>query len=202
MIPRVSRHVVLAVLVLGTGALAPAFANAPTAAAQKAADAAPVPTERLLGELRRRNDALDQRERDLGQRERSLADLEREAKSTLALLEDRRAQVESRIAVLQKLAGDGPERLAKVYAAMPAARAAELLAKLDPEVAAVVLNRMKPKLSANVMAAMDSERALQLTELAALPVAAPDLVDPRLSAPSAPPPVAPAGPDEAPERFR
>lgn len=201
-------------LSLGALLLLRGLADAPLAFAEKAGaksgdkselppvDAAPMPTEKLLAELRRRNDALEQRERDLARRERSLEEFNAEAKSTLAELDGRRAQVEERIAALEKLAGDGTSRLSKVYGAMPPARAAELLAKLDPEVASVVLSRMKPKVSAGVMAAMDSEQALLLTELAAFPIDEPEVATPPpADAPAAPPASPDPSNDEA-ERFR
>ena len=211
---RMRRGLGMIAMTLGALLLLRGLGDAPLAFAEKAAaksgdkselppvDAAPLPTEKLLAELRRRNDALEVRERDLARRERSLEEFNVEAKSTLAELDSRRAQVEERIAALEKLAGDGTSRLSKVYGAMPPARAAELLAKLDPEVASVVLSRMKPKISASVMAAMDSEQALLLTELAAFPIDEPEAgMPPVAEAPAAPPAKPDPSNDEA-ERFR
>lgn len=162
---------------LGLRTLAPAQAASQSAAADAAAPPKWTPTaaetdspaSRLLDELRRRNEELDARERDLATRERSLEELAAEAKNTLGELDLRRAQLEQRIEALAALQGDGVMRLARVYAAMPPARAAELLAQLDVEVASVVLARMKPKVSAGVLAAMGSDQALRLTVRAALP---------------------------------
>ena len=175
------RRIAICCVLLGAGLLLRALVAAPAESAEPAASAhaaepspdalpdvaaAPQATSKLLAELRTRNDELEARERDLGERERSLGELAAEAKSMLAELDGRRNQVEQRITALEKLQGDGVARLAKVYGAMPPARAAELLERLDLEVASVVLSRMKPKTSASVMAAMNPEQALRLSERA------------------------------------
>ncbi len=164
-----------------------------------AVETAPRPSSTLLAELRKRNDELEVRERNLRERERSLGELAAEAESMLAELEGRRSQVEERVAVLEKLQGDGVARLAKVYGAMPPPRAAELLSRLDLEVASVLLSRMKPKVSASVMAVMDPEQALRLSERATLAVEA---VRPVGAAPSPASPHEPGESGDEGRRFR
>jgi flagellar motility protein MotE (MotC chaperone) len=211
---RTQRRIAVGGFLLCAGLVLRAFAATPADSAQPnapavpsesppALDTAPQPSSKLLAELRKRNDELEVRERDLGERERSLGELAAEAKSMLAELDGRRGQVEGRIAVLEKLQGDGVARLAKVYGAMPPPRAAELLSRLDLEVASVLLSRMKPKVSASVMAAMDPEQALRVSERATLAL---EDVQPVGAAPSpAPSPAPPSEPGESADeagRFR
>jgi len=117
----------------------------------------------LVREIRERTETLDRREEALAERERSLEELSGEARRLLDDLATRREQVEQRIAALEALQGDGVNRLAKVYGAMPPARAAALLEQLDRDMASALLARIKPKKSAELLAAMTPETALELT---------------------------------------
>jgi len=124
----------------------------------------------LLQQVQERLAALDQRERELAERERSLADLSAETGRALDALETLRGTVEQRLATLAALRGDGVARLARMYAAMPPARAAAAREKLEPEVAAAVVGRMRDKRSAAVLASMAPESALRAARATALPL--------------------------------
>lgn len=117
----------------------------------------------FVREIRERTEALDRREEALNERERSLEELAGEARRLLDALALRREQVEERIATLEALQGDGVNRLAKVYGAMPPASAAALLEQLDADLASALLARIKPKKSAALLAAMAPGTALELT---------------------------------------
>lgn len=126
----------------------------------------------LLRQVQTRLEELERRERELAERERSLGELSAEATRALDALEALRGTVDQRIATLEALRGDGVGRLAKVYAAMPPARAAALLERLEPEVATVLVGRMKGKRSAAVLASMSPESALRVSRATALPLPA------------------------------
>jgi flagellar motility protein MotE (MotC chaperone) len=161
---------------LGLAAQAPATtagerSAGPAATVEPGGDPALAP---LLRRVHERMEELDRRERELAERERSLDELASETTRVFDELDALRAAVEGRIAAFEALRGDGVAKLAKVYAAMPPARAAALLDRVDPEVATAVIARMKDKKSAAVLASMAPERALRVTRATVLPVAAPD----------------------------
>ena len=89
----------------------------------------------------------------------------------IAELEADRAAIEARIATWETQDGDRIKKLAKVYSAMPPARAAVLLSELELNLAVSVLAGMKQKNSAKVLAVIDSKRALVLSRRLARPLA-------------------------------
>jgi len=134
------------------------------------ADAAPRPSERLLAAVREQTDRLEQREQEVAARERAVAALESE---TLRILDEARTlrlRVEARIDEWESQLGDRVARLSKVYAEMPAARAAPLLEGLGLDLATEVVARMKPKVSAEVLAQMKDPTALTISRRVARPL--------------------------------
>ncbi len=129
--------------------------------------------ERLLADLRERQADFEKREREIAERERSIAALERQVERRLAELEVLRASVEKRIDTWSAQNGDRVTRLAKVYAAMPARRAASLLQALDLDLATAVVARMKDKTSAEIFAQLPREDALRLSRRLVRPLAEP-----------------------------
>jgi flagellar motility protein MotE (MotC chaperone) len=80
-----------------------------------------------------------------------------------AELEKIRTEVETRITAWTSQGQDRIEQLSGVYAAMPPGDVAELLAKMDLDLAVSVIRQMKKKISASVLAAMKPERALLIS---------------------------------------
>ncbi len=124
----------------------------------------------LLTEIRAREAELDRRERELDDREHSLQALEAEATRQLAEIERIASTVEERIAAWEADNGDSVRKLAKIYAAMPPTRAAQLLEELEVELATQIVARMKDKKSAAVLAQISERRALSMSRRVAHPL--------------------------------
>ncbi len=148
-------HAAVLLLVL----LAPGAAGAE----ESAAPAEPSGVALLLEEIQTRQTLLARRERELDERERALAELEAEVAALLDELEGVQEVVEARISAWEEENGDTVRRLAKIYAAMPPARAAKLIEGLDLDLATQIVAKMKHKQSAQVMALLSRRRALEMS---------------------------------------
>jgi len=84
-----------------------------------------------------------------------------------------RASVERRIETWSAQDGERVMRLAKVYAAMPARKAGELLQALDIDLATAIVARMKDKKSAEILTQLPREDALRLSRRLVRPLAEP-----------------------------
>ncbi|NNL84153.1 MAG: hypothetical protein HKP27_00785 [Myxococcales bacterium] len=143
--------------------------------AAPAAEDPPVENERhgvvaLLDEIRTRNAELDRRERELDDRERTIEELENVSREQLQEVREIAATLSRRIAAWEEANGDAIRRLSKIYAAMPAPRAATLIEELDLRLATQILAKMKHKESAGVLALLDPIRALAVTRHVAHPL--------------------------------
>ena len=133
----------------------------------------------ILAEVQAREALLARRELELSEREGAVEELESMVAERANELEKIRAEVENRILAWSSQGQDRIEQLSGVYAVMPAAEAAELLGKLDLDLAVAVIRKMKKKISANVLAAMKPDRALQVSRRILQPL------DPATDAPPA-----------------
>ncbi len=129
--------------------------------------------DRLLDEIYKRQKELTESERDVTRREVAITELERLIEEQIVILEEGRQEIEERITAWEAKGGDRSKKLGKVYAAMPAAKAARLLEKLDLDLAVAVLTGMKQKSSAQILAAMPSPRALVISKRMLRPLSAP-----------------------------
>ncbi len=160
---------ILAGLLLGAPAAAES-ADAPPAP-ERAVDAgSSLGAERLLAELRQQRRRLEARELEVAAREAAVADLEAEAGRLLDEVEALRGALDRRVAEWESRSESRISRLAKVYGAMSAARAAPLLEGLDLDLATEILSKMKHKQSAQVLALMSNETALRVSRRAARPL--------------------------------
>ena len=121
----------------------------------------------LLEAVRQRGAELDQREQAVAAREAALKTLEKTIADEVARLES-----------LTKTAGGpgaGPTGVGvtKVYESMKADEAGPILDRLDDATATAILSRMKEKQIGAILAAMNKDRAVQLTKLLARPGAGP-----------------------------
>ncbi len=147
---------------------APVFAKDAT----PKADADPgLGVERILADVRERAKQLDARERELEARERAISELESQVEVRIDELEELLARLEKGVADFEKKSGDRVARLVKVYAAMPAGRAAPLLEELDPDLTTEIIARMKHKQSAAILTRMSDEEALRVSARVARPLA-------------------------------
>lgn len=191
---------VLTLLCVGLAAAVPAGAQSPASAAadgaekNEAANESALPesvtdllsgpgfskgVDVILSEVRTREIELTRRELEVAEREIAAKELEGMVAQRAGELEKIRAEVETRILAWSTQGGDRIEQLSGVYAVMPAAEAAELLAKLDLDLAVSIIRQMKKKVSASVLAAMRPDRALLVSRRILQPL------DPATDAPPA-----------------
>lgn len=141
-------------------------------AASAASDEEPSPyaVEPLLAEIRVRQAQLDRRERDLEERERTQDELEALIEDQLQEIKQQHETIESRIAAWEKKGNPRIKRLAKIYEAMQPANAAELLERLDANLATQIIAKMKHKKSAAVIERVSKKRALTVSRQVAHPL--------------------------------
>lgn len=135
----------------------------------------------ILSEVRAREIEIARRELELGEREAAVKELEAMVAERAGELEKIRGEVEARILAWTRQGQDRIEQLSGVYSVMPPAEAADLLAKLDLDLAVSIIQKMKKKVSASVLAVMKPERALLVSRRILEPL------DPATDAPPARP---------------
>lgn len=126
--------------------------------------------DRLLLEIADRQAVFDRRERELEAREASVQELEARVSERIEELKALRADLEQGLSSLDEESELRVRQLAKMYASMPADRAAPLLEDIDRDLATAVLRRMKHKKSAAVMALLSRQAALSLSRRVAHPL--------------------------------
>jgi len=146
-------------LVLLSGPVSATEAQAPSAAVQP-----------LLAEIRMRQSDIDRRERALAERERTQLELETLVETQLQEIMEQRETMEKRITAWEASSGERIRQLAKIYAAMKPAKAAQLLEGLDANLATQILSKMKHKKSAAILERIESERALTVSRQVAHPL--------------------------------
>jgi flagellar motility protein MotE (MotC chaperone) len=168
---RIVRTIVLAGIVLKVALIGSWWwsVTRPAYAAREGADPSPDLPSELLERTRGFHDLLDavrQRGADLDQREQSVAARE----ATLKALEKTIADEVTRLESLTKSAtpasspGGAPTvGVTKVYESMKAEEAAPILDKLDDATALGILGRMKERQVGAILAAMNRDRAVELT---------------------------------------
>lgn len=117
----------------------------------------------IIAAIRKREVGLIEREQEVAERERAVSELEAIIDQRAEELDRIRVQIEERIASWAVQGPDRAQQLANVYASMPAVRAADLLGKLELDLAVSVVQSMKKKQSAGVLAVMRPDRALQIS---------------------------------------
>jgi len=125
----------------------------------------------LIAELRAQQTDLKQRARLLDDREAQVSSLEAAVDARLKELQELSHSMQERISRWEATSGDNVRRLSKIYAAMPAARAAALIKGLDVDLATQVVAKMKDKQSAAILALLPEKRALAMSRKVAHPLA-------------------------------
>ncbi|MDR2337378.1 MAG: hypothetical protein LBE20_01865 [Deltaproteobacteria bacterium] len=108
-------------------------------------------------ELENRKQELDKREQELALQDQILATKAKELKTLYTELQTRRAEKDKK--ALARL-----EQLAEVYGSIAPEQAAPIIAKLDDETALSLLEHMTGKRMGQILSAMSSERAIELTK--------------------------------------
>jgi flagellar motility protein MotE (MotC chaperone) len=151
---------------------------APPVAAQQAAAAAPTADEELpqrpvepgsldleiLRDVEKRQSSLDDREKELDRREERLNALDGDLNKQIVELKALQAKIEEQIALRTDLEDAAVNKLAKTYASMDPANAAQLLSQLDRRIAVRVLSGMKERNAATILDAMPAALASDLSE--------------------------------------
>lgn len=164
--PRRSRTIVRTsfVLILAAGCLV-----APEMRAQESRTSGSVAG--LLSEIRTRMTELDRREADLSERQNAIDELERAVEVRIRELDEISQRVEKQINGWEEAQGaKSLSRLAKIYGAMPAQDAADLIESLELELATNVFAKMKPKKSAALLPLLSEERAISITRFVGHPL--------------------------------
>lgn len=118
----------------------------------------------VLLSLESRLRQIEIREKDLDRREARLNEAADELKTKLAALEALRAELTALLANEKALKLKKYKDMARIHAAMPIARSAEILTSMDDETATRILGNLSRDRVAKTLAKMDPKRALQLSE--------------------------------------
>ncbi len=115
---------------------------------------------------------LDQRRVELEQRRLVLDEKEKELKIQMNLISEKTTELKSITAKLNNLRKEKDhqyearlEQLASVYGSMSPNEAANLITKLDDDIALGLLERMPGKRMAQILGVMDQNRAIELTKV-------------------------------------
>jgi len=139
-------------------------AAAPPADKHATPEASLSPAEmELLQSLQKRREELDQRDAAILQREATLKVAEGRVDQKLAELTELKAGIEKLLDLQKQKQNDEVESLVKIYSAMKAPDAARIFNTLDMPVLLSVVSHMKEQKSATIIAAMQPDRARELT---------------------------------------
>jgi flagellar motility protein MotE (MotC chaperone) len=117
----------------------------------------------LLQSLQKRREELDQRDAAIQQREATLKVAEGRVDQKLAELSSLKAGIENLLELQKKKQDDEVMSLVKIYSAMKGPDAARIFNTLDMPVLLSVVSHMKEQKSASIIAAMEPDRARELT---------------------------------------
>jgi flagellar motility protein MotE (MotC chaperone) len=141
---------------------------APQAATQPLASPAPEPVsdseKAILQDLRQRRRELDAREAAVAARESMLAASEQKLAARVSELQALQGRLEGMDAAAKQKVDDGWQAMVKLYEAMKPKDAATIFNDLSMPVLLQVIDRMKDAKAAAVMAAMNPERARDVTQ--------------------------------------
>ena len=121
----------------------------------------------LVAELKRRTDALRQREAELEEREQALKAVERRLRDRLEDLQQARERLANTAALVDDAAGKDVRRLAEMYQQMKPKQAGQIFNEMAPSFAAGFLAEMRPDAAALIMANMEAEKAYAVSLLIA-----------------------------------
>jgi flagellar motility protein MotE (MotC chaperone) len=117
----------------------------------------------LLQNLQKRREELDQRDAAIQQREATLKVAEGRVDQKLAELTELKAGIEKLLELQKQKQNDEVMSLVKIYSAMKPADAARIFNTLEMPVLLSVVSHMKEQKSASIIAAMQPDRARDLT---------------------------------------
>jgi flagellar motility protein MotE (MotC chaperone) len=118
---------------------------------------------KLLQQLAKRRQALDERERAISLREGMLKAFERRLNQKVKELKKIQAAVEAELARYDKKRNGELARLVKIYSNMKPKNAARVFDELELPIAIEVLRQMRAQASAPILAAMQTDKAKAIT---------------------------------------
>ncbi len=118
---------------------------------------------RVLRDLQAERDRIQREKEELAALRQSYAVQEQVLSQTYAKMQELTSGVAAGQAARTAEQDEATVKLAKMYEAMPPAKAAPILATLDPEVTLDILRKMKARQAAAVLAAMDAAVAAQIS---------------------------------------
>ena len=118
---------------------------------------------KVLQDLQARREAIDKRERDVVLREGLLKATEKRVAQKIAELQKLKALVDGLIKRQERAQSKKIQSLVKIYGKMKPADAARILSRLDMPVLLDVLRGMKETKVAPILAAMDPQKARDIT---------------------------------------
>jgi flagellar motility protein MotE (MotC chaperone) len=133
-----------------------------SAAAKEEEDTSPAEME-VLKQLSNRRDQLDKRARDLDRREELMKVGEQRVDQKIKEMQSLRLQLQAMVDQIGGAQQTQLENLVKIYETMKPTDAAKIFETLDMPVLLGVIQRMKPKSTAPIMAAMQPEKAKEVT---------------------------------------
>lgn len=123
--------------------------------------------ERILVDLRAREDMLMERETALADRMEALQAAEAEISRNLQILQMAEEELEATIALAATAAEDDLAQLTTVYENMKPKEAASVFEEMAPDFAAGFIARMRPDAAASVMAGLKPETAYSISVILA-----------------------------------
>ncbi len=137
------------------------FSVSPAQAAEQKEPSIPKPTDKLIVKQWER---LKKKEQELKRKERELKELEKRIDQKIAEQKRLISKLENLIKKAQVLQDKKIRHLVEVYSNMDAARAAEVLEKLDKNLAVKILAGMKGRTAGQILTNMNAKIAAELSE--------------------------------------
>lgn len=133
-----------------------------------------LPDAGVLSDLKRRQEAVDAKEKELKAKEADLKSRETALNEEMKKLDAVRKQISGIKAAKKQKNEEQVAKLVETLEKMSAKSAAPVLAKVDEDLAVSAMAALSTPQLAKIMAAMDVNRSVRLSELMALGEAAPD----------------------------
>lgn len=133
---------------------------------------------RLLDDLAKRRQMMDQREKALDTREALLSATQKQIEDKMSEMTELKDQIEKLLGQQESQETDRIKSLVKIYEGMKPKEAAAIFNQMDMSVLLQVISKMSERKSAPIIAAMDTAKAneltVRLTEMQKLPDQIPD----------------------------
>jgi len=118
----------------------------------------------LSPELKDREAAIANKEKELARRENELNALQKEVEAKLEHLNTLQLEIKNKLAVLQSVKDKRFRNLIKVYSAMSASKVAPLLNQMDDADAVEILMALKAENVAKIIPKLDKAKAIRLSK--------------------------------------